>query len=611
MGVTLSLKSLIRNIIFLLFLLTSGILVAQEKQIIDGREFYIHQVERGITLYSIAKQYNVKVADIQAENPFLEAGLQPGQTLKIPLDKVETVQEIKNDTIVPVGYKPHIVEEGETLYALSRIYSITVREILDKNPEVINGLKLGQTLLIPSNPAKQNSQRTSVVEVDTDKYIKHIVDSGETLYALARFYEVNADSIMKLNDGLPKGLQLGMKLIIPKIKPADVITVIEVMAGSDTIALNDSIAMKNVYKIALILPMYLDTNQVLDEIRNAYDKDEIFPKSKIALQFYQGALLAVDSMRKQGVSTKLYVFDTANDTDIVKGILNRSEMKEMNLIIGPLYQTNFLLASEFAKKNRISIVSPVPQSNKILLGNPYVSKVSASRIIQVEKLAEFVVKHHLDDNVFVFNNDEGRNIKFVEHFHKVVVRELDSLKNEQVDSVQEIYFTDINADKIKVLLDSNRNNVIVIPSNDQAFVSEFLTQLNLLANDYKIIVYGMDKWKNFENISTEYMHSLNVHITSPNMVNYYAPSENAFMKKFRSSYYTEPGIYGFSGFDVTYYYLGVMARYGGNFQAHLPEYQHQGITTSFNFYQTSIESGFENKSSHILKYEDYRLIEVE
>ena len=611
MGVTLSLKSLIRNIIFLLFLLTSGILVAQEKQIIDGREFYIHQVERGITLYSIAKQYNVKVADIQAENPFLEAGLQPGQTLKIPLDKVETVQEIKNDTIVPVGYKPHIVEEGETLYALSRIYSITVREILDKNPEVINGLKLGQTLLIPSNPAKQNSQRTSVVEVDTDKYIKHIVDSGETLYALARFYEVNADSIMKLNDGLPKGLQLGMILIIPKIKPADVITVIEVMAGSDTIALNDSIAMKNVYKIALILPMYLDTNQVLDEIRNAYDKDEIFPKSKIALQFYQGALLAVDSMRKQGISTKLYVYDTANDTDIVKGILNRSEMKEMNLIIGPLYRTNFLLVSEFAKKNRISIVSPVPQSNKILLGNPYVSKVSASRIIQVEKLAEFVIKHHFNDNVFVFNNEEGRNIKFVEHFHKVVVRELDSIKNEQIDSVQEIYFTVINADKIKVLLDSNRNNVIVIPSNDQAFVSEFLTQLNQLTNDYKIIVYGMDKWKNFQNISTEYMHSLNVHITSPNAVNYHASSENTFMKKFRSSYYTEPGIYGFSGFDVTYYYLGVMARYGRNFQVHLPDYQYQGITTAFNFYQTSIESGFENKSSHILKYEDYRLIEVE
>ena len=135
MGVTFSLISIIRNIIFLLFLLTSGILVAQEKQIIEGREFYIHQVERGITLYSIAKQYNVKVADIQAENPFLETGLQPGQTLKIPIDKVEAVQEVKNDTIVPDGYKQHIVKEGETLYALSRIYSITVREILDKNIE--------------------------------------------------------------------------------------------------------------------------------------------------------------------------------------------------------------------------------------------------------------------------------------------------------------------------------------------------------------------------------------------------------------------------------------------------------------------------------------------
>ena len=611
MGINLSLISLIRNTTFLLVLLTSGVLIAQEKQSIEGREFYIHKVERGITLYSIAKQYNVKVADIQVENPFLEAGLQPGQILKIPIDKIEVVLESMNDTIVPEGYKSHIVQQGETLYALSRIYSITVREILNKNPEVINGLKLGQMLLIPSGPLKQNSTISSDVELDTHKYIKHIVDTGETLYSLSRFYEVSADSIMKLNYGLLKGLQLGMKLIIPKIKPADVIMVSEVVSGSDTIVLNDSIAIKNVYHIALILPMYLDTNQALDEMRNEYDKDEMFPKSKIALQFYQGALLAADSMRKEGISTKLYVFDTANDTDIVKGILNRSEMKEMNLIIGPLYKNNFLLASEFAKKNRISIVSPVPQSNKILLGNPYVSKVSASRIIQVEKMAEFVIKNHLDDNVFVVNDFEGRNIKFVDHFHKVATHELDSIENAPMDSIQEIYFSNINADKIQVLLDTARNNIIVIPSNDQAFVSEFLTQLNQLANDYKIIVYGMDRWKNFQNISTDYMHSLNVHVTSPNIVNYDSPSEIQFMKKFRSNYYTEPGIYGFSGFDVTYYYLRVMGKYGGNFQSHLPEYFHQGISTAFNFYQTSIESGFENKCAYILKYKDYRLIAVE
>ncbi|MBL4623880.1 MAG: hypothetical protein JKY42_01880 [Flavobacteriales bacterium] len=83
------------------------------------------------------------------------------------------------------------------------------------------------------------------------------------------------------------------------------------------------------------------------------------------------------------------------------------------------------------------------------------------------------------------------------------------------------------------------------------------------------------------------------------------------MKKFRSNYSTDPGLYGFTGFDVTYYYLGVLGKYGANFQAHLPEYQYRGITTSFNFYQTSLESGFENKSAHILKYEDYRLVEVE
>lgn len=598
-------------IFFVWFLLSLGVSAQDNLKIetIDGREFYMHNVEQGITLYSISKKYKVSVADIQKENPELEAGLKLGQVLKIPLDRV-VVEKLDTDTIIPVGYQAHIVAQGETLYALSRKYSVTVREILEKNPSVVNGLKLGQRLLVPLEPTKPKSTLPEPIVRNNEELLTHTVDSGETLYSLSRFYEVSADSIMKLNDGLPRGLQRGMTLLIPKLKPNEVIMVSEVMAGSDTIVLSDSVALSNVYELAVILPFYLDTNQALDEARRDFDKDGIYPKSRISIQFYQGVLLAVDSMRKQGLSIKLYVFDSENDTSVVKEIIDRPEMKEMDLIIGPLYRENFMLVADFAKENRISIVSPVPQSNKILLGNPYVSKVSASRMIQVEHLAKYVVQNHADDNVYVFNNYEGKNIKFVDHFHKIASRELDSIGHETLDSIREVYFADISAKRISVLLDSTVNNVIVIPSNDQAFVSEFLTQLNQLSKDYDITIFGLDRWKGFENISTDYMHNLNVHITSSTVLNYHNQEEKIYMRRYRDAYNTDPGLFGFSGFDVTYYFLTALRKYGSNFQSRLPQHQSSGIITSFDFYQTSMESGFENGSAHILKYQDYQLVEM-
>ncbi len=120
-------------IFFVGFLISLGV-SAQDNlrtQTIDGREFYMHNVEQGVTLYSISKTYKVSVADIQKENPELEAGLKLGQVLKIPLDRV-VVEKLDTDTIIPDGYQAHIVAQGETLYALSRKYSVTVREILEK-----------------------------------------------------------------------------------------------------------------------------------------------------------------------------------------------------------------------------------------------------------------------------------------------------------------------------------------------------------------------------------------------------------------------------------------------------------------------------------------------
>lgn len=605
----------LKAFVFLFFMSLAFVLRAQEAPIenVDGKNYHMHLVEKGATLYSISRYYDVKVDTIIKENPFLQEGLKPGQTLKIPVTSSTQEKEKADSSIsIQANQKVHKVKRKETLYGLSKKYDVSVRQIIDLNQEVKNGLSIGQLIIIPE-PDVNLSLVDSIPaqkSIGTMNYMEHEVQQGETLYSLSKSYKVNADSVIALNNGLVEGLKAGMILYIPKEKPHEIIVVKERILGSDTTSLNDSVAYKNMYNVALMLPFYLDLNDTLEARKRQYDQEKIYEASKLALQFYQGALTAIDSLQKQGVSVRLYVYDTANDTARVNQIIDRPEIKEMDLFIGPLFKKNFVLVSDIAKQEGISIVAPVPQSNKVLLGNPYVSKVSGSRMIQIDKMAEYVAINHYNDNVFVFNNYEGKDIRLVDRFHRKVKQVLDTIADSPIDSIQEVYFGKIRAGNMEILMDSTENNIIVIPSNNQSYVSEFLTQLNLTSSKFDVTVYGLDKWKNFENINTEYLHNLNVHITAPSSVDFSEKAEIDYIKSFRSRYHTDPTKYGFLGFDVFYYYLQALSEYGKNFQTHLPEFKFEGVTTSFDYFQTSIESGFENQSTRILRYEDYKLVEV-
>ena len=86
----------------------------------------------------------------------------------------------------------------------------------------------------------------------------------------------------------------------------------------------------------MLVPFYLDD---VDSIKN----DQSEPKSFAFVQFYEASLLAIDSLRKQGMDVKLYVYDSDGDEGIDKtrAIFQKKELADMDLIIGPFYAKMF------------------------------------------------------------------------------------------------------------------------------------------------------------------------------------------------------------------------------------------------------------------------------
>ena len=147
----------------------------------------------------------------------------------------QEVQVKRAEKIVTVGSKQfymHHVKAGETLYAIAKAYHVTEDQITDCNPDLKNnGLRAGSVLGIPAvvfddepepeapkpaeTPHVVEKQTSQVVTVGSKKFYMHHVKQGETIYGIAKAYEVTEQALRDLNPELSEGLKTGMVIGVP------------------------------------------------------------------------------------------------------------------------------------------------------------------------------------------------------------------------------------------------------------------------------------------------------------------------------------------------------------------------------------------------------------
>ncbi len=563
-----------RIISFLLLLVCGSGLHAQEikksteiKKIGDVK-YYFHTVEQGQTLFAIAHAYFMDVNDIVVENPSAIDGIKPGDILHIPY-----LKSLKNafDKTKP---QTHKTEAGQTLYSISKLYGVTVDELKVANPELKDGLKAGQVLKIPTGGKKIES---------VDK------TNAETKEKSGTSPDPLKPEVKATTKAEPKA---------PSVKETGRVN--ELATAGDTLF---TLVKKDKYKVALFAPFHTENNENIDVDRIGREAGSFSAKSDMAVQFYQGFRLAMDSLKKTGLNIELFVYDLDDsDSARLQEILKKPELKEMNLIVGPLSGVAFGHVARFARKNTIPIVSPTSQQNKVLLNNDCVSKMLPSVTTQLEEEAAFVAEACKGQNVILVSNSSTKEALYVTIF-----------RNRYVEILKESGSTDsllnIKASEgFSKSLSLTKPNVIIIPSNSQAYVTDLMRTLNTLLDKYQIIVYGMQSWNGFANLDYDYLENLQLHYTVNSFVEYEKENTINFIKNFRILCSVEPGTYAFEGYDAGMYYLSALRDYGLNFRKKLPKMKWTGTQQSFNLYKTSPESGYENKSVSMVMIKDFKLI---
>ena len=179
----------------------------------DGQKYILHKVEKGETIYSISKKYNIEQKDLVAANSQLIFGLKEGENLKIP--KLDNTPVISHDVrdLSNVKFIFHQVKAAETVYSIAKQHDVSVETIYRYNPESRNELLENEILRIPD---QEVAGKVDGLLREDDNYFYHNVQPGETIFALSRRYESTVNDIFAVNPNVDEALKTGELVKIPK-----------------------------------------------------------------------------------------------------------------------------------------------------------------------------------------------------------------------------------------------------------------------------------------------------------------------------------------------------------------------------------------------------------
>ena len=592
-------KPIISRILFFLFFISISCmsLYAQENQ-----SYFLHTIEKGQSLYSISSMYGVSQADIIRLNPGCDEKIYAGQTIKIPQKKTAQQSEIF-----------HTIQAGETLYKLTIVYNISAKAICEANPGLsAENFRIGQVIRIPS--AEEAAQATADSQepnnADTEKTTNtiqgpvqsrckemHKVKRRETIFSVSREYGISEQELINANPELKQGMKKGQFLCIPypSEKPVTSPGNRNPIPPTDRelfLANKETPEKISTVKAAILLP---------------------FLQDKRMIEYYEGFLIAVDSLKRTGTSVDLYVYNCGDDKASLNTILAKEEMKNMNIIFGPAYPEQVKPVADFAKKNNIRLVIPFTSKGNEVFNNPSIYQINTPQSYLYSEVYEHFTRKFTNANVIFLDAEDGDKDKA--DFIKGLKEEL---KGKHIPFT-ELKGEAITPESLKGVMNATLDNVFIPTSGTNIALIKLLPQLIVTLRDnpdYRMQLFGYPEWQTYTNDHLASFYELDTYFYSSFYTNNLFPEAIRFSSAYRKWYSKDMSNtfpkYGMLGFDTGYFFLKGLSQYGSNLEDKLNKVTVTPIQTGFKFERVNNWGGFINRKVFFVHFtKNYELIKLD
>ena len=584
---------------------------------ISGKQYYLHHVKPGETLYSLTRAYQVTEEELKRLNPELnDLGLQADMVLAIP--------------VVAEGYYVYTVQEAERTKRLLRRLEVPEEEFRRLNPSVGVNLFVGQKILIPVQNASESNDQTPQEHQEVPK------PETPDPQMVPKPHSIDTIFISK-----PESID---DTIVEDEKPA----VFALPAIRPDSCYPSAANAHRLYHVALLVPLYLDDVEHIAVSREQAERTKNSRAMKF-LQFYEGFMMAVDSITQRcGMRLELTVIDVHENEATAHAAVSQLQDKPIDLIVGPFFSRSFAVVEEYALRNHIPTVNPMSERGSIIENAPNVIKLKPSALSMVNQLADLIRTRYPKAKVSLISDGNLADTVMMADLERV----LDSVvEREVVLSNQEMYdlmvresvrrnrgrrvlstlevegqifssraleehpegsvrfensFHRYTSSEISAFvrgLSSARDNVLIAYGKDIVFATQILNTINRSAQDYPITLIGLPSWSEFDNLLVPNLLNMNTIYFDAHFENYNDTLTLDFVDNFRRKYDSEPMDYAFEGFDVGWYFLNVLMQYGPHSLGCLP-YEHMPLLhTRYYFTKSRYNDGLENRYWNIYQYD--------
>ena len=572
--------------------------------------YFLHTITKGQSLYSIASMYNVTTADIIKLNPGSSEQIKAGERLKIPQKNAGSGQQTF-----------HTIQAGETLYKLTQRYGVTAQHICKANPGLsAENFRIGQVIVIPAQT--ESSEETVINEVKSAGAVSsastplkpkcrdmHRVERKETIYSISRLYGITEAELIAANPELrTEKLKKGKFLCIPYTSAGNNQKEQEQPVSPTTIPTDNELFDKSkkenpkiaTIKAAVMLPFMTDGSGNRDEQTRM-------------VEYYEGFLMAVDSLKEKGVSIDIYTYDTYNNTSSVKSILAKDEMKNMNIIFGPAYPEQVKPVADFAKKNNIRLVIPFTSKGNEVFNNPSIYQINTPQSYLYSEVYEHFTRKFTNANVIFLDAEDGDKDKA--DFIKGLKEEL---KGKHIPFT-ELKGEAITPESLKGAMNATLDNVFIPTSGTNIALIKLLPQLIVTLRDnpdYRMQLFGYPEWQTYTNDHLASFYELDTYFYSSFYTNNLFPEAIRFSSAYRKWYSKDMSNtfpkYGMLGFDTGYFFLKGLSQYGSNLEDKLNKVTVTPIQTGFKFERVNNWGGFINRKVFFVHFtKNYELIKLD
>ena len=562
--------------------------------VIRGKSYYLHTVQPGQTLYSICKAYGANIDEVKSLNDKKDNALSLYEVLKVPYTDPFVQQDDK--------FYYHKVVKGETFYSIARLYKIKPKRLLKFNEGYAQNqpLAVGAVVKLPLAEIDLSVLGEEEIEASVGKKQeirpeRPVRNESVKKVEEASVTDILQDALMQKNEKTEQE---------PEKETTTVIVATDKMEIPDYIS-EVVMPVDPFVKVALLLPFSAKDYPVFVDTLVEKMPVQISARSEQFISFYEGVLLAVDSLKNQGYKVNLKVFDTERSAEKMYTMVDEIDRFHPDLIIGPVYGSVYKALMDDLTNKNIPVIYPLSSRSEEFGVYPDFIQVNPSMKALTVAMSDWLREEAEEANLVCLNLTRNE----VSHSDLEDIR----LFKEYMHRIGSMNFYDWNTsavplDGLRLQLLPDRENIIILPTTKEAEVSKILPVLSALTDGYRITVVGFPEWQAFTSVDHETYFKLNTKIFTYSYVDNTTEPAKRFALKYRKYFYTEPNNLAYKAFDMSLYFIELAAKYRDRTLDALEFYPRNGDFSRFYFQKMEGQAGKENQGFYIVNFgSDYRL----